>query len=111
MQTTIESADFRLTSALERFIREQAHSSLKANRDRIEHLKIRLRDINGPKGGNDKECCVEVKIANQPPVVVRKRSTDAYASIRKALGRAARTTLRRVDKQRRKAMSIHRSQP
>lgn len=100
MQTVIHSSDFALTSALDSFIKQQAGKSMRACADRVERLIIRLKDINGPKGGQDKECCVEVKLANHAPIVVSKRSSDAYSSIRKALGRASRTTLRRLGKRR-----------
>lgn len=100
MQTVIHSNDFALTDALNLFIKQQASKSMNACSDRIERLVIRLKDINGPKGGNDKECCIEVKLANHAPIVVSKRSSNAYSSIRKALERASRTTLRKLDKRR-----------
>ena len=100
MQTLIHSNDFVLTSALDSFIRSHAKKSMSACSDQVERLVVRLKDVNGPKGGNDMECCVEVKLANFAPIVVSKRSSDAYASIRQALGRASRTTLRKVGKRR-----------
>ena len=100
MQTLIHSNDFALTSALDSFIRSHAKKSMSACSDQVERLVVRLKDVNGPKGGNDMECCVEVKLAKFAPIVVSKRSSDAYASIRQALGRASRTTLRKVGKRR-----------
>jgi ribosome-associated translation inhibitor RaiA len=100
MQTVIHSSDFALTDALNNFIKHQARKSMSTCSNRVERLVIRLKDINGPKGGDDKECCVEVKLANCAPIVVSKRSSDAYSSIRKALGRASRTTLRKLGKRR-----------
>lgn len=100
LKTTIHSNDFRLTQALERFIKRSINKSLLACIDQVERVSVRLRDINGPKGGDDKECCVEVKLSNAPTVVVSKRNSDAYTGIRKALGRASRATLRRLNKKR-----------
>ena len=77
MQTTIHSSDFALTDALENFIKQQITQSMLKCSDKVESLKIRLKDINDPK--QDKECSVEVKLAQQPPIVVSKRSNDAYA--------------------------------
>lgn len=112
MQTIIHSSDFELTTALNNFIHEQSKKSMRACSDRIDRVVIRLKDINGPKGGNDKECSVEVKLTNSAPIVVSKRSDDAYASIRKALGRASRTTLRRLGKRRaRKTSSFEPKSP
>ena len=100
MQTVIHSNDFALTGALNSFINKQAAKSMNACSTQVDRLVVRLKDLNGPKGGNDKECSVEVKLTNHAPIVVRKRSSDAYASIRKALGQASRTTLRKLKKRR-----------
>jgi len=105
MKTTIHAMDFSLTESLEQFIRNQAKKSMRASSDMIEHVSVRLKDLNGPKGGCDKECSVEVFIPNSPSVVVTKRSTDAYACIRKALGRAARVTLRKISRKRSTAVN------
>jgi len=98
MQTVIHSNDFALTGALDSFIRSHTRKSMRVCSDQIQRVVIRLKDINGPKGGDDKECSVEVQVANFSPIVVRKRSSDAYASIRTALGQASRTTLRQLGK-------------
>ena len=100
MQTAIHSSDFALTTALESFIHQQAEQSMKVCTDRVERLVIRLKDLNGPKGGEDKQCSVEIKLAHCDPIVVSKTSTDAYASIRKALSRASRIAVRRIGKRR-----------
>jgi ribosomal subunit interface protein len=100
MQTVIRSSDFSLTDALETFIKQQARKSMRKCSSQVARLVIRIKDINGPKGGQDKECSVEVMLPNHGPIVVSKRSSDAYSSIRKALGRASRTTLRKLKKRR-----------
>jgi putative sigma-54 modulation protein len=100
MQTVIHSNDFPLTRALDLFIRRHAKKSMRACSDQVERVVVRLKDVNGPKGGDDKECCVEVRLANFAPIVVSKRNSDAYASIRQALGRASRTKLRQLAKRR-----------
>lgn len=100
MQMIIHSNDFSLTGSLDSFIRTHASKTMGVCSEQVEKLIVRLKDVNGPKGGDDKECCVEVQLANFAPIIVRKRSSDAYSSIRKALGRASRTTLRKVSKRR-----------
>ncbi|MGK0273403.1 MAG: putative sigma-54 modulation protein [Cocleimonas sp.] len=100
METVIQSQDFTLTEALKSFIKEHARKSMNSCSNHIKKINIHLKDINGPKGGEDKECCVEVQLANHAPIVVVKRSSDAYQSIRNALSRASRITLRKVGKRR-----------
>ena len=100
MQIIIRSNDFALTDSLRHFLNSQIRKSMASCARSVELMTVRLKDINGPKGGVDKECIVEVKVANRPPVVVRKRNSDAYQGIRQALARAARVTLRKLRKTR-----------
>ncbi len=98
MNTQIHSNDITLNNTLHKFIQKQAKKSMTVCPDRVERLIVRLKDINGPKGGDDKECSVEIKIANSAPIIVTKRSTNIYTSIHQAMKRASRTTLRRIGK-------------
>lgn len=100
MQTAIESSDYVLTGALRSFIRGQISKTMHASSSHVHKLTVRLKDLNGPKGGKDKECCIEITMPDQAPVIVKKRSSNAYASIRSALSRASRITLRRLRKKR-----------
>ena len=98
MQTVIRSSDFELTEALNSFIKEQASRTMKVCSSRVERLVVRLKDTNDPQ--QDKECVVEVTLPNHAPIVVIKKNTNAYASIREALERASRTALRKLKKRR-----------
>ncbi len=63
----------------------------------IERMRVRFEDINGPRGGVDKACSIQVSLSHLPPVVVEERAhTDASAfercavrcerAVRRALG-------------------------
>ena len=109
MKVVIRSNDFTLTDSLRTFLNEQVRKSMSVCARNIELITIRLKDINGPKGGVDKECIVEIQIANQSPVVVKKRNSDAYRGIRQAVTRAARVALRRLRKRQdqKSSASVH----
>ena len=96
MQTIIHSTDFVLTEALDTFIRQQVSQSMKVCSNQVDRLVIRLKDINDPQ--QDKECSVEIILAHRAPIIVSKKNTDAYKSIKEALGRASRIVLRRSGK-------------
>ncbi len=100
METVIQSKDFALTDPLKQFIQDHAKKSMDACNNHVKQLNIRLKDISGLKGGKDRVCCVEVKLANYPPILVIKRSSDAYLSIRYALSQASRITIRKLGKRR-----------
>lgn len=55
---------------------------------------IRLADVNGPRGGVDKQCSVSVEVPGAPPLVVHSLAQDWRTALDTALHRAARGLLR-----------------
>lgn len=60
--------------------------------ERIERLDVQLIDLNGPKGGVDRECQVRAKLADGGVLVTRARAE----MIPKAVDAAIRKLVRRV---------------
>lgn len=56
---------------------------------------IRLSDLNGPRGGLDKECVIEVSAAGAAPVIIRSVADNWHAALNHALARAS-VTLQRM---------------
>lgn len=56
---------------------------------------IRLSDLNGPRGGLDKECVIELSAAGAAPVIIRAVASNWYAALNRALARAS-VTLQRM---------------
>lgn len=106
MRTTIQSNDFPLTKPLKSFILRQADKNRPLHTDQVTSVNVHLKDVNGPKGGTDKECVVEVRLSQLPSIVVKRRTVDAYISIRQALGRASRVVNRRLSRNRDKRVDV-----
>ncbi len=66
--------------------------------DEAAELEIHLRDINGPKGGNDKECSVTFRIPRGQAMHVTEVSEDIYKSIDLARDRLEKSVRRQVEK-------------
>jgi putative sigma-54 modulation protein len=96
MQTDIQARGFPLTEALEHHIRTRLGFTLSRIASRIRRVNIRLSDLNGPRGGIDKRCLVEVRLDGLSVVVVEDVQSNMYTAIDRAPGRAARTTMRRL---------------
>jgi putative sigma-54 modulation protein len=65
--------------------------------ERVESLSIRLRDLNGPRGGEDQLCLVSVRLrGSRREVVVRETDADAATAISRAAERTARAVARVV---------------
>ncbi|MGB7160014.1 MAG: HPF/RaiA family ribosome-associated protein [Tepidisphaeraceae bacterium] len=64
----------------------------------IERVSVRVKDVNGPRGGVDQVCRVKVVLSGLPSVVFENKNASLHAAIDGALigvERAVRRTLRR----------------
>lgn len=60
----------------------------------VPRAHVVLDDINGPRGGIDKRCVVELRAAGTGPVVVTAVARDWRSALDDALTRATRSLLR-----------------
>ncbi len=56
--------------------------------------RIQMEDVNGPRGGVDKRCQVELKTEGQGTVVITSLARDWRTALDTALSRAARAIVR-----------------
>lgn len=61
-------------------------------------IEIHLRDSNGPKGGQDMECSVTVRVPHRQSIHVTEVSDDIYKSIDLARDRVERAAKRMIEK-------------
>jgi ribosome-associated translation inhibitor RaiA len=106
MQIDIQARSFPLTDALYVHIKRRLGFALSAGVDHIQRVKARLTDINGPRGGVDKRCHIQIVLAHLPDVVIENTEADLYAAIDRAADRAGRTVRRRLARQRVKDRSL-----
>ena len=60
----------------------------------VPRATLHLSDLNGPRGGIDKCCQVELKTEHAGTVVITAKARDWRSAIDDAMARAARTVLR-----------------
>lgn len=60
----------------------------------VPRAEVQLSDLNGPRGGVDKRCRIELRTDGQGPVVVTSVANDWRTALDHALSRAARFLLR-----------------
>jgi ribosome-associated translation inhibitor RaiA len=100
MQIDIQARQFSLTNALRNHAKRRLRFALACCDDRIKQVVMRLSDINGPRGGADKRCHLQVILTGLPDVVVEDTEADLYIAINRATDRAGRTVGRRLARQR-----------
>jgi len=79
-------------------IRQKLDRKLRKFARSVERVSVRLRDVNGPRGGVDHVCRIKVVLRNLPSVVYEKQDTSLETAFGGALTgaeRAVRRTLQR----------------
>ncbi|MEZ5542380.1 MAG: HPF/RaiA family ribosome-associated protein [Pseudomonadota bacterium] len=99
MQIEIQARDFPLTPALRTHTERRLAFALSKCYRHVRRILVRLSDINGPRGGDDKRCQLEVQLPGQAVVVVDTGS-DLYRAISRAASRAGQTVVRRLGRRR-----------
>ncbi len=109
MLVEIRARNGRLDRSLEEQLERRLHFALARFGGRIRRISAFLEDINGPRGGDDQHCTIEVSLV--PSGSIRAEATDA--EVASAVGRAAERVARRVRDalDRRRAMRTRTSSP
>jgi ribosome-associated translation inhibitor RaiA len=92
--------EFPLTAALLDHTELRLRFALTRTSDRIKRVVVRLGDTNGPRGGADKFCRMQVYLKHAPPVLIEETGADLYAAIDRVAERAGRSVAKRVDRRR-----------
>jgi ribosomal subunit interface protein len=100
MHIDIHTHGFSLTPGLREHVEKRLAYALSHAGDSIMRLTVRLSDINGPRGGDDKRCLIEARLKQTPAVVIEDVQADLYVAIDRAAERTGRTLARRLARQR-----------
>ncbi|MEO8183371.1 MAG: hypothetical protein ABI895_31440 [Deltaproteobacteria bacterium] len=65
---------------------------------RISRATIRLEDLNGPRGGIDLQCCVEVIFDGGDRVHIEQRAGEVLEAVRRIVPRVARNVRQHVER-------------
>jgi ribosome hibernation promoting factor len=88
------------TEALRAHVERRLQFALSHFGERIGLVTVRLVDINGPRGGDDKSCRVDVRLRPSGNVFVEDVKADLYAAIDRAAERAGRSVSHELDRSR-----------
>ncbi len=69
-------------------------------RDHIQWARVKLADVNGPRGGTDKRCVVQLRLRNLPDVIFTITEIEVRTAVDRAAERVARVLASRLDRQR-----------
>ncbi len=100
MNIDIQGLGFPVTTALADHARRRLRFGLIRHSDRIRRIVVRLGDMNGPRGGEDKFCRIRVYLLDAPVAVVCDIGADLYAVIDRTADRVGRVVVKLLDRSR-----------
>ena len=98
MRIDIQTSEFSLTDGLREYTERRLQYALSWASDDLRKVVVRLSDINGPRGGNDKRCRIQVPFRGGADVVIEDTESDLYLAIDRAADRAERAVARRMER-------------
>jgi putative sigma-54 modulation protein len=110
MQLDIQANGFSLTEGLRNYTKWRMQFAVDRDDAHVTRARVRLADVNGPRGGIDKRCQIELALAGHKSIVIEDIETDLYVAIDRASDRCARTLNRRLERSRerlQKAAPMH----
>ena len=88
MKLRIYTRPFELTAAIENHIRKRVNNALARMEPEHGEVLVTLEDINGPRGGEDKQCKLQFSVAGAGQFVITDTKSDMYHAIDSAAKRA-----------------------
>ncbi|MFZ4539790.1 HPF/RaiA family ribosome-associated protein [Propionivibrio sp.] len=96
MRIDIQARGFDLTEGLREHTERRLQFALSWASQDVRAVSVRLSDINGPRGGNDKRCCIQIRLPGIQDVVIEDTEADLYMAIDRAVDRTERTVAHRL---------------
>lgn len=98
MNIAIQSNGLVLTDSLRDYVHRRLQTALGWALTR--RLAVWLSDINGPRGGRDKRCKIQISLDHGKTIIIEDTEEDMYAAIDLAAERADRALVRQMAKNR-----------
>ena len=98
MNVDIHGQGFAVTQALADYVRRRLGFVLARHGDRILRVSVRVGDENGPRGGVDKFCRIQVHLLDAPVAAIEDIGADLYAVIDRAADRVGRVVVKHIDR-------------
>lgn len=100
MKVEIRGHGLELPQGLRTHAEKRLRFGLDWARHDVSKVMLRLTDINGPRGGNDKCCQLRIPLPGMRDIVIEDTAEDIRTAIDRAIDRAARTLERRLSRRR-----------
>ena len=110
MQLTIRSSGGKRSDFGSHDYDEILLGALDRFRNRLKQVCLYIEDVNGPRGGADKQCRCVLHLRRMPPVVIQDKDESMQALIQRVANRASYALSQKVDRHAQRGKQNH-SQP
>ena len=100
MIISTSSHNILLSGELDEFVAGTMRAALDRFADDVISIDVFLKDINGPKGGADKQVIVRAHLGNRRQVTIETVGENLQAAVRRSAKRTKRAVRRSLDKSR-----------
>ena len=108
MKIEIRSQHIELNQDLTDRIRSRVRFALSRFGGEISRVQVRFADANGPKGGQDNQCLLSVKLTSSGKIVANGTGVDLLSALHYCVERAARAIIRELERRRDIPIRMHR---
>ena len=105
MKLQVYELNVQRSDALHSHVEQRFKTALARILRRIGAVVVRFADVNGPRGGADKRCDVQVQLDGGQTVRIRETDRCLYRAVDRAAKRARRVAKDRLRRQRMKKRS------
>ncbi|MEO0004258.1 MAG: hypothetical protein RLZZ22_1950 [Pseudomonadota bacterium] len=106
MNVLIESSRSGEPQVWRQQVEQRVRSVLFRLQGQVQQARISLRDINGPKGGVDKQCQIMLTTAGHGQLVIVAKAEHAQGALHQALQRATHALARLWQRKRRPGRQV-----
>lgn len=101
MKIEVRASNVPISEPLALHIMKRLDFALRRYAERIDHVIVRLVDLNGPKGGADKRCTLSAQLVSPvEKLIVVATDADAYVAVNQAAARLDSRTTRAIRRSR-----------
>ena len=100
MELEIRRQDAHLDATMREFVERRITFALRPFENRVSRVTVNLDDVNGPRGGVDKQCRILVSLRRASPVKVEDLDFDLASAVGRAADRAGNAVARRIERRR-----------
>tara|TARA_R110000868_G_scaffold201832_9_gene449347 strand:- start:387 stop:770 length:384 start_codon:yes stop_codon:yes gene_type:complete len=98
MQLNIQAQNLNISEQLKEKFNQRVTAIFERTQQKIRKVSVIFSDVNGPKGGEDKQCRVQLVLFGLPTVNVVAKQANLHKALARALSVAKRTLRRRYNK-------------